>query len=134
MTLRHFPPDERVLSPEQTKEALLIFWPAKRGDIGSMSINDLDRSFAQALLIESINANRKIGVVEGLFRAFYRPNPGALSAIMAVIAVARRRNWLDDLSMSPSSFQLYDAVRVTLARNFRSELEIRLQTGEYIGY
>lgn len=134
MALRHFASDELILSPEQTKEVLIMFWPNKRGDIGSMAINDTDRSFAQALLVESVNANRGIGVVEGLFRAFYRPNPSVLSAIKAVIDVARRRSWLSDNSINPNTFKLYDAVRVTLARNFRSEIELRLQTDEYIGY
>jgi hypothetical protein len=134
MALRHFASDELVLSPEQTKEVLSMFWPNQRNAIGTLSITDADRSFAQALLVESVNANRSIGVVEGLFRTFYRPNPSALSAIMAVVAVARRRNWLSDNSINPNTFKLYDAVRVTLARNFRTEIELRIQTGEYVGY
>ena len=129
--LRHFTPGELVLSPDQTRQVLLMFWPGSRG-AASMSINDNDRSFAQALLIEAMRASNQMNVVEGLFRTFYRPNPSLLSTLLAFISTALHRNWVSDVD--PNRVKIYDAVRVTLAQRWRSELEIRLATDEYVGY
>ncbi|MBO0936686.1 hypothetical protein J2I47_09035 [Fibrella sp. HMF5335] len=130
-SLLHFAPNELLFSPDQTKQVLLMFWPTSNG-IGSMTITDPDRGFAQALLIEAIAASNRMNFVEGLFRTFYRPNVGVVSTILALIATALRRNWLSGID--PNRVKIYESVRASLARNWRSELEIRLQTDSYIGY
>ena len=130
-TLLHFTPEELQFSPEQTTQVLLMFWPTRSG-ISSININDNDRSFAQALLIEAIRGSSQMNFVEGLFRTFYKPKVGLLSTILAFISTALHRNWLRGID--PNRVKIYESVRATLAYNWSEEMKIRLETGDYIGY
>ena len=132
MALRTFSGDELILNAEQTKTALLIFWPTKGSDIGSMAVNDSDRSFAQGLMVEAIDASLKMGLVEAIFRSAYKPNATAQAVIKAVVWNIITKSWLSNKKLDPNTSKIYDAVRATLARNFRTAFELRLSTGEYI--
>lgn len=130
--LQHFAPTELRLLPEQAYRVLRFFFPDQLIDPASLTGDDI--GFAQALLIEAVDASTEMSYVQVLYdKAFMKP-PTDYSIVKDVAkALCRQlaRNWFrhatgDDLR-DP---EIYAAVRSQLARNFRSAWIIRVQTGE----
>lgn len=135
--LRQFRADEVILDDVETRAVLSFFWPERRQQLQDMTVTAADRAFAQALLVEAVDATLTMGVVEELYRRFFGRVPRSFQSIAtSVLKVIRRAlhsQWLRTRSVvDPSRIRIYENVRVTLARNFRSVLELRLQSGELV--
>lgn len=130
--LRHFAPTDLKLLPEQAHRVLRFFFPDQPIDPASMTNDDI--AFAQALLIEGVDASTEMSYVEVLFdKAFMKPptDYSIISDVAKALCRQAAKNWFrhvtgDDLR-NP---EIYAAVRNQLARNFRSAWIIRVQTGE----
>jgi hypothetical protein len=99
-------------------------------------ISDSDRDFAQGLLLEAVDASCTMEVAESLFTKFYLKVPKTFSSILksaADIAVKAIKNrWLGKCKkIDPAEVKIYESVRKTLARNFVTEMRLRVQTGAY---
>src|SRR6185437_4119016 len=125
--LQHFAPTDLRLLPEQASRALRFFFPDQPIDAGRLTNADI--AFAQALLIEAVDASAEMSYVEVLFDKAFMKAPTDYSIIKDVAKSLCRqavKNWFrhvtgDDLA-NP---QIYAAVRNQLSRNFRSTWIIR---------
>lgn len=121
--LKTFSPDELILSKEQTIIVLkFIFKPADHSHIDKINMNDSYRGFAQALLVEAIDASYAIGYVEGLFRATTNPTNGAVK-IFKAFGTRAAKHWFKHARQSDlMNVKIYDFIRDQLARLFRADL------------
>lgn len=132
--LKRFSPSDLVLTPDETRDVLRFFWPET--DFNQLGpLTDGDREFAQGLLVEAVDASCSMGVVEGIYRSFFMKVPTSFRSIVrAAIRVARKavqdRLFGRCRSLDPSQARIYESVRRSLARNFRTVWALRRQTGE----
>lgn len=68
-TLRHFSSNELLFDQQQTFTILRYF--GLEPGIQAASLTDEDRSFAQALLLEAVDASYEMGYVNIVFDVFY---------------------------------------------------------------
>src|SRR5690348_8808717 len=123
MALRHFAPGEIKLTGNDAFQVLKFFWPSFSVPIGNM--NDTDREFAQAMLVEAIDASKHMGFIEWLF-ASATPPAGSFTAVLINFAKAAPLTFFkfakaDDLK-NPV---IYNSIRNTLALNFRTAKDMR---------
>src|SRR5262245_49652996 len=121
-SLRRFSQSELILSPDETVAVLQFFWPDK--DLRGLGpITDGDREFAQALLLEAVDASCTMGVVESIYRRFFMKVPGSFKSIlrsaMKVVGEAVRQRWFKRCrDLNAARAKVYESVRASLARNF----------------
>lgn len=129
-------PRDAVLTADEAREVIEFFWPTKTLDaLGPLRVDD--RLFAQALLVEAIEASLAMSWVEKLFKTFYLKLPRSgrrvfRKVVQWALYTARSRRPPKEIRFEEVG--VYSNVRATLARNFRSTLDLRLQTGEYPPY
>jgi hypothetical protein len=131
--LKRFEPDEIQLTQEEAWHVLRFFWPNTNVPPGSLSPED--RGFAQGLMIEAVERSYAMGYVESLYRSFFGPGVAPTSSALkkAIKSFAKKaiKNWFRHASGKDlEDPKIYESVRRSLARNFRSVWEIRAQTGE----
>lgn len=129
--LEHFSPDELRLNQQQALRVLKFFFPSTNLDPGTLT--DEDRSFAQALLVEAINASAEMGYIKILFDKMYTPPAdfGFIKDIVKDMVKYGARTWYRHLRGKDfSDPQIYLTVRNQLSLNFRDVWQIRLLTGE----
>jgi hypothetical protein len=111
---------------------LRFFWPETGILPGSLS--DADRAFAQGLLVEAIDASYDMGFVEIIFRSFaYKVAPSfdQLKDLIKDFLKQAAEHWFKHATRQDlQNPAIYESVRSTLARNFRSVWAIRVATGE----
>ena len=130
--LRHFRPNEIKITKEQAARVLKFFFPDQAVNPGSIT-ND-DASFAQALLVEGVDASTEMGYVHVLFDKAYMKPPTDFSFIKDIASSLCKqavKSWFRHATGKDlNAPQIYEAVRRTIGRNFKSVWVIRLQTGE----
>jgi hypothetical protein len=149
-TLRHFTGDEILLTAEQAGQVIHWFWPEiEAASLGT--ITDEDRSFAQALLLEGVDASLSMGIVEGLFRETYMKVPKDFSDLGKILKSLAKRaikeGWFKKaedrikgeerdgvVTYDLDKVAVYESIRVTIARNFRSVIDLRAKYGEPLVY
>ena len=129
--LRRFERDEVVLTQDQAFQVLRFFWPDVSVNPGALTVED--RGFAQALLIEAIDASYRMGFVEAWFRSLAKMGSG-LKAVIKAFGKAALEHWFKyatrtDIMDDP---RIYEIVRLTVVRNFRTVWRLRESTGELI--
>jgi hypothetical protein len=130
--LQHLAPADVRISLEQAQRVLRFFFPDQPIEAAVMTSEDIP--FAQALLIEAIDASAEMSYVQVLYDKAFMKLPTDYSVIKDVAKSLCRqaaKNWFrhatgDDLR-NP---EIYEGVRSQLARNFRSVWMIRMQTGD----
>lgn len=132
--LKRFAPSELTLTPEETLAVYRFFWPDMNFS-GLGAITDKDREFAQALLVEAIDASCTMGIVEDVFHRFFMKIPASFKDIaksaMKIAAKAIAARWFGRCRLTdPGKARIYENVRVSLARNFRSVIDERRMGGE----
>lgn len=132
MELRRFSEGEILLTQEQAFRILRFFWP--EASIPPGSLTNIDRAFAQGLLVEAIDGSYKMGFVEHLFKAFYMKVPTSFGSVRGMVkefAKAAVKQWFNHATGADlHDPRIYESVRLTLARNFKTAWNIREQTGE----
>ena len=130
--LQRFSGSNLLLTQEQAWKVLRFFWP----DMGTSpgTLTEYDRSFAQGLLVEAIDGSYNMGFVDHLFQAVFMKTPASFDDIKDIIktfAKAALKHWFKHAMRSDlNDPEIYESVRESLARNFRSAWKIREQTGE----
>jgi hypothetical protein len=130
--LRHFAPTDVKITKEQAGRVLKFYFPDRPIDPGALSGDDI--AFAQALLLQGIDASMEMGFAQIIFDKAYMKPPTDFSIIKDIAkAFAKQavKNWFRHATGKDlADPQIYEAVRRTLARNFRSTWAIRMETGE----
>jgi hypothetical protein len=134
MPLRQFQANEIIISRHDAWKILKFFWPECH--LPENELTDQDVAFAQALMVEAIDASYKMGYVHILYDAFYGKIPGSLGDVKDMIkefAKAAAKHWFKHARKNDlKDAEIYSTVRVTIARNFRSVIALREQTGELL--
>lgn len=130
--LRRFAPGEVILSGQDAHTVLRFFSIEPGISPAAMTVDD--RAFAQALLVEAIDASYDMGFAEALFRSVFARTPASLTAvagILASFALRAGRNWFQHASATDlSNPTIYESVRLVIARNWATVWRIRLATGQ----
>lgn len=119
---------ELVFEASETRTILSFFWPSRSGDIANLPIGTGAIRFAQQLLIVAIDASYAMGFVEMLANAFVVRRP---SAPMSIVIKKLARNyakhwWKHATRKNLEDAAIYNSVRLAVARNFGSELDLFL--------
>lgn len=140
--LKHFLPHELIISAAEAGRVIQWFWPeVTPGQLGG--IGDTDRSFAQALLLEAIDSSADMKIVQDVYDATYMKVFTDFEDVWEVVKTLAKKAYEDGwftrakgkiTREKVDNLTVYVAVKNTLARNFRSEIKIRVATGEYVGY
>jgi hypothetical protein len=131
VTLRSFAPDELVLDEEETKTVLKFFFPADSTKIDNLTINNRVRNFAQGLLVEAIDATYAMGFVQALWESFSNPAKLTKGLDKALIKFAKKasKHWFKHATETDlMNVKIYETVRITISRNFRTFLYIDFLT------
>ena len=127
--LREFKTDELLFDEEETRAVLkFIFEPSDYHFIDSLAMNDSVRGFAQALLVEAIDASYAVGFVDAIFRSVTNPTKGAIK-ILKNFGRKAAKHWFKHASVGDlQNVRVYDFVRVHIANQFRKPLKILVST------
>lgn len=129
MALKKFSRSEIALTHQEAWQVLVFFFGGNASSLPG-GLTDNDRSFAQALLIEAVDASRRLGWLHQLMSATLRPN-ASITAVLRRLAVAATRDWLS--SGNPADFKdakIYSMAKNQLTLNWRSAWQIRIITGD----
>jgi len=129
MSLRKFDPSEILLTDQEAWQVLVFFFGGNASTMPSR-LTDNDKSFAQALLLEAVDASDKISWIQTLWQASINPNSGVKS-ILKKLAKKALREWLESLKPEDlADAKIYIMVKNQLTLNWRSPWRIRIESGE----
>jgi hypothetical protein len=129
MALRKFAPSELALSPMEAWQVLVFFFGGNAGTTPGW-LTDNDRSFAQALLIEAVDASYRMSWIEKLWSSTVNPS-ASIESILGKLALKAMKDWLT--SCQPTDLKkakIYTMVKNQLTLNWRSAWQIRIDTGD----
>ena len=134
--LQHFKPDELLLTRMEAWQVLVWFFGGNAGTVPSWLTDD-DRSFAQALLVEAIDASASVGIFRRIWESTVMP-PMTIKSLLFKIAKAGGKILWDRLHHCKvkdfAKAKIYNMVKNDLTRNFRSAWQIRVETGDPVLY
>jgi len=124
--LRHFTPDEIIISQEETKEIYKFFFKENQNIITAITnkneFQHLHTEFAQALLVEALDRSYDMGFIEILFKSFTDKKRAINSSkkILKKFGKKAFKHWFehateDELWDDP---EIYESVRVFIRRNW----------------
>jgi len=126
--LKRFSPGEILLSAEDAFRTLNFFFPNTMGDVDANSLNPNQIAFAQALLVEGIDASYAMGFAESVFKSFFGKTPMSFVSVARLVGTfcgRAAKNWFsNETRRKPGKLpkvEIYEIVRTTIARNFKSE-------------
>jgi hypothetical protein len=126
--LKHFSEaDGTLLLSQEDAWMILRFFLDGEVTLAPGALTENDRSFAQALLIEAIDASNAMSWVEALFRSAMKPNATVKSIIRSLVKKALKEWFRAKVGSDPT---IYVAVKNSLKRNWRSAWRIREATDE----
>jgi hypothetical protein len=132
MPLRHFAPTEILITKEQAGRILKFFFPNMPIPPGALMEDDL--SYAQALLVEAVDASTEMGYIQVLFDKAFMKVPTDFSLIKEVAKAlakqAAKNLFRHATGEDLSDPKIYETVRKTISWKQRTTWQIRLQTGE----
>ncbi|GAA6199343.1 hypothetical protein [Aquicoccus sp. SU-CL01552] len=127
-------PKKIVLKPKQAHD--VITWLYGKTSVAPKEFTTEDCGFAQAMLVEMLNASFAMGFVEALFRAAAKLPSGPKKVITTFLKGAGKTlvkyKDKDDLAEMIKKPVIYKAAQAQMARASRSVWRIREQTGELI--
>lgn len=118
VTLREFKPHELLFDAIETRVILKFIFESKAGVADSMEVDDRVRSFAQALLLEAVDASYAMGFIEALTSSLLNPRP-SISRILRKFGTKAAKHWFkhataDDLH----DIRIYEIIRRDLEWSF----------------
>jgi hypothetical protein len=140
--LLHFQPAELTLSAAEAGRVIEWLWPDVKPELLG-GIGDVDCSFAQALLVEAIDASADTKIVEELYAETYmkvfRTFGDVWEVMKALGRTAFEEGWFTRAKgritrENVAHLTIYENVRQSFARSFRGEITRRVATGGYGGY
>lgn len=134
MELRRFNPGEIYLTQTDAAAVLKFFWPDESIAASQLTVSDV--GFAQGLLVEAIDDSYAEGYVEIVFRLFYGYVPENFADIRGVVMKLVRQaaeHWFQHATGKDlKDPKIYENVRASLARNFKSVWKLREESGDLI--
>ena len=126
-TLKKFSGDEIVLSNQEAWQVLVFFFGGNAG-ISPAALTDNDRSFAQALLLEAIEASEAMSWIETLYNSAMKLKPD-VKDILKSMAKKFVKDWFKKATKKTlEDPTIYQSIKNSLTRNWRSAWEIRCVT------
>jgi hypothetical protein len=129
MPLRRFTASEVRLDNQQAFDVLRFFFQ-HNASINISQITIEDRAFAQALLVEAVDASLHMGFIESIFTSAMSLSPSVKDIIKDLLRYAAQSWFRHATGRDMSDPKIYESVRATLVRNFRTVWSMRTQTGE----
>jgi hypothetical protein len=129
MPLRRFTANEVRLDNQKAFDVLRFFFQHNTS-INISQITIEDRAFAQALLVEAVDASFQMGFIESIFTNAMSLSPSVKDIIKDLLRYAAQSWFRHATGQDISDPKIYESVRVTLVRNFRTVWSMRTQTGE----
>jgi hypothetical protein len=127
--LREFKEEELLLDEEETRRVLIYFFPNEKAQINAIEITNQLRSFAQALMVEAIDASYAIGWLD-LTKDFIKPRPTPDDIKKAIGKMLKKaaRYWFKHLKGNNFlESDIYEVVRKQLSISFRQTFIIMIQ-------
>ncbi|CAE6950270.1 hypothetical protein [Vibrio sp. B1FLJ16] len=125
-TLKVFKESEIIFNEEEAREILIRFFPADRNKIMVASITTELISFAQALLLEAIDASFSIGIVKGLWKSTLNPRAPFKKVIEKLITSLGPHFFHHATTQDLRNVEIYQFVVDALNQRFKSDLNILL--------
>ena len=129
MPLRRFTANEVRLDSQKAFDVLRFFFQHNTS-INISQITIEDRAFAQALLVEAVDASFHMGFIESIFTNAMSLTPSVKDIIKDLLKYAAQSWFRHATGRDISDPKIYESVRVTIVRNFRSVWSLRAQSGD----
>lgn len=114
-----------IKTNQETKELLdFIFGTGASKRIGSFTSEDI--KISNELAKELVEKSCWMSYIESLFRSSIKPN-ATLKGIFVSLAKKHRKGCANEVKNG----EIYESVRLSLKRNWKSAFEIRVQTGTW---
>lgn len=128
--LMKFKPEELIFDEDETKDVLTFFYPNQEASIQQASINDDVRGFAQALMVEAVDASYALGYVKLVYDVFYMKPPTKFRKVLTKFGKKAASYWFKHANATDLiNAKIYDSVRGSIARNFRTDFEVIISGG-----
>ncbi len=126
ITLRDFAEHELIFDEGETRHILKFFFRHLQGRIDVVKITKHLRSFAQAILVEAIDATYALGYLEILWRASNNPGVG-MAAVLKKLGLKSAVHWFKNATrQNLLNSKISSRVRDKLAYNFSSVFPMML--------
>ncbi len=125
--LKQFSSNELVINKGEAFEILNFFFGSFR--ISREQLTNEDRGFAQALMVEAVDASNSMGKIEGLFKSSASPYCSITSLAKSIVRQSITSWWKNG---KKNEVVIYNSVKNTLTANFKSVWAYRVETGEYL--
>jgi hypothetical protein len=135
MTTITKPKTEEVFFTKADAYNTLSFFFGTPSELGADALTADDIAFAQALLKEAVVRSEQMGYVKAIFSTALKPPTSFAVVARLAYQVGKHSVGVNDRRKNGTNMKdpvIYDSVRNTLTRSFRSTWNIRLQTGELI--
>lgn len=129
MPLRRFTANEVRLDSQKAFDVLRFFFQHNTS-INISQITIEDRAFTQALLVEAVDASFQMGFIESIFSSAMSLTPSVKDIIKDLLKYAAQSWFRHATGRDMSDPKIYESVRVTIVRNFRSVWSLRAQSGD----
>lgn len=117
-TLQKFTKSELLFNDKETKLILKFFFKRQHTRIDNIVVTDKIRGFAQALLVEAVNASYALGFVESILRAVSKPGNG-FKKILTKFAKNAAKHWLKQAKQDDiANIEIYEIVQMRVSVNF----------------
>jgi hypothetical protein len=125
-----FKPDELIFDEDETKDILVFFYSNQDALIEQAIINDDVKGFAQALMVEAVDASYAFGFIKIVYDVFYMKPPTKFRKVLTKFGKKAATYWFKHANaIDLTNAKIYDSVRVSIARNFRSDFEYIISGG-----
>lgn len=115
-----------VFNADETKQILVFFFPAEAAQVDGAQMTKEIRCLAQSLLICAIDSSFAMGFVDGLFQSVANPK-GGIRGLAKRLATKYLQHWWKHTTMKDlEDAKVYESVRASISRNFRSTLVLML--------
>jgi hypothetical protein len=122
--LMKFTPNELIFDEAETKAVLIFFYPNQSALISQANINDDIRGFAQALMVEAVDASYALGYIKIIFDVFYMKPPAKFGKALVKFGKKAAPHWFKHATATDlTNAKIYDSVRSSISRNFRTDFE-----------
>jgi hypothetical protein len=121
-TLRHFDRPQLLFNQQESYD-ILRFFGIEPG-IQAAALTDEDRSFAQALLVEAVDASYAMGYVNIIYDTFFLKPPTSPEKVKSLVKRFLEKvaeHWFEHATKDNlRDPKIYEYVRTTLQRNART--------------
>jgi len=118
VTLKTFTSSELIFDTDETKAILKFFFKSQHNLINTLNVTDNIRSFAQALLIEAIDATYAMGFVEAIFKSSSNPGAG-IKKLLKKFTKKATEHWFKHASEKDLlNIEVYEIIRSRISLNF----------------